>query len=501
MFDRVFIDSQMNASVSRAGGIFGFFGMGPIVLTIGLPLMQAQTPRQLAGAIGHEYGHVAAKDNALGQWIYRIRNSWLALDDKLRFEHLWYVLKLNRFYEWFMSVFSAHSFVLSRQCEYEADAFSARVTGKEAMAEALSSLVIYGETYDAAFWKKIWEKSDSGADIREMTPYAEVPAFFRDIGDMSETVNRALKTKTDYASTHPSVSDRLAALGQPFALPEAPGNQSAAWLLGATEQKLIAHFNAEWQAAAGEHWQRCQEERAHWQAQYAELKEKPFSDLDDDALSALISAANYMEDHPLFYRANQEMLRRHPEEAGAEMNCLWYRLIIEKDPTQLEVAEEFLRRHPAFLPNVCRHAIAYLQQAGREDEAAAYRARLEDWQHLDDAATEERSTITTKDNFLPHGLPEAFVQELVAYIKTHPMIARVYLARKEVKYIPERPSYILAFRVKSGMFDSQKKVNNSIGDFIYRSGLPEDFIFIQADSVQGIEAKLKKTEGALIYTK
>jgi hypothetical protein len=208
-----------------------------------------------------------------------------------------------------------------------------------------------------------------------------------------------------------------------------------------------------------------------------------------------------MEDHPLFYRANQEMLRRHPEEAGAEMNCLWYRLIIEKDPTQLEVAEEFLRRHPAFLPNVCRHAIAYLQQAGREDEAAAYRARLEDWQHLDDAATEERSTITTKDNFLPHGLPEAFVQELVAYIKTHPMIARVYLARKEVKYIPERPSYILAFRVKSGMFDSQKKVNNSIGDFIYRSGLPEDFIFIQADSVQGIEAKLKKTEGALIYTK
>jgi Zn-dependent protease with chaperone function len=114
MFKRVFIDNQLNASVTRSGGLLGFFGMGPVVLTLGLPLMQSQTQQQLAGVIGHEYGHVAAKDNAWGQWVYRIRNSWLTLDDRLRFEHLWYVLKLNRFYEWFMATFSVHSFALSR---------------------------------------------------------------------------------------------------------------------------------------------------------------------------------------------------------------------------------------------------------------------------------------------------------------------------------------------------------------------------------------------------
>lgn len=501
MFNKVFIDNQMNASVSRAGGPFGFFGMGPVVLTIGLPLMQSQTQKQLAGVIGHEYGHVAAKDNALGHWIYRIRNSWLALDDKLRFEHLWYVLKLNRFYEWFMSVFSAHSFVLSRQCEYEADAFSARVAGKEAMAEALSSLVVYGDKYDGIFWSKIWEKSDKGTEIRDVKPYAEIPAFFNDLGDVTDNVHRALKVETGYTSTHPSISDRLAALGQTFKLPESPGDKSAARLLGPMEQKLIAHFNEEWQAAASEHWQRRQEERRHWQARYADLKEKSLADLDDESLKELIAAANHVEDDPLFYRASQEMLRRHPDSAGAEMNCIWYRMVIEKDPTQLEIAEAFLQRHPGYLPHVCRNAMTYLHQAGREEEAKVYRERLEDWHHLNDAASEERSTVMAKDNFLPHDLPDESVQKLVAYFKEHPIITQVYLAKKDVKYMPEYPSYVVAFKLKPGMFESQKKVDEQVGAFIYRSNLPEDFVFIQADSVNGIEAKLKKTANALIYKK
>lgn len=67
--------------------------------------------------------------------------------------------------------------------------------------------------------------------------------------------------------------------------------------------------------------------------------------------------------------------------------------------------------------------------------------------------------------------------------------------------MPEYPSYVVAFKLKPGMFESQKKVDEQVGAFIYRSNLPEDFVFIQADSVNGIEAKLKKTANALIYKK
>lgn len=501
MFKRVFIDNEMNASVTRSGGIFGFFGMGPVVLTLGLPLMQAQTQKQLAGVIGHEYGHVAARDNALGHWVYRIRNSWLVLDDKLRFEHLWYVLKLNRFYEWFMSTFSAHSFALSRQCEYEADAFSARVAGKEAMAEALSSLVVYGDQYDSAFWKKIWDRSDAGEEVKAVRPYAEIPAFFKNIGDVSEGVQAALKVKTGYTSTHPSVSDRLAALGQPFQLPEAPGDQSAAKLLGAVEEKLIGYYSQEWQAAAQENWLQRQEERRHWQERYAALKEKPLADLDDEALRELISATSYLEENELFYAASQEMLRRVPDNAGAEMNCLWYRLTIARDAAALAEAEAFLTRHPSFLPHVCRDAITFLKKEGREEEVKSYQDRLEDWEHLRNAAAEERDTVLPTDAFLPHDMPEEEVKKLTAYFAEHPVVSHVYLARKDVKYMPEYPCYIIGFKIKPAFFASQKKTDEQVGRFIYESNLPDSFVFIQADSVQGIEGKLKKTAGANIYKK
>lgn len=499
MFKRVFIDNQLNASVTRSGGLLGFFGMGPVVLTLGLPLMQSQTQQQLAGVIGHEYGHVAAKDNAWGQWVYRIRNSWLTLDDRLRFEHLWYVLKLNRFYEWFMATFSAHSFALSRQCEYEADAFSARVAGKEPLAEALSSLVVYGERYEDVFWRDIWAQSDKGAAIDQVRPYAQTPQFFNVVVDVQGNIKQALARKTGFTSTHPAISDRLAALGQPFTIPQPPGENSAAVLLGPSLQKLTDHFDREWQEAAQEHWQQRQEENKHWQERYAVLKEKPLAEATDDELSELISAASRFENDLLFFEASQEIYKRHPESAGAALNCIWYRLMVEKDEGQLQEMELFLQKHPDYEAPVCRYAIEFLTKAGRQDAAEVYVQRLEDYAYLSHAAEEERQIVLSSDNYKPHALPDDTVERLKAYFAQHPIIKQVYVAQKQVKYMTESPCYILAYTLKPKIFATQKKTDEQAAAFIYESGLPEDFVFIQADSVQGLEAKIKKVDGAKVY--
>src|SRR5690606_5658324 len=162
----------------------------------------------------------------------------------LRFEHLWYTLKLNRFYEWFIATFSAHSFALSRSCEYEADAFSARVAGKEAMAEALSSLAVYGDQYDSTFWRRIWERSDQGENLHNIASYQQMPHCFSNLGDVSHSIDNALKEKTGYTDTHPSVSDRLAALGHSFDVPAppTPENSAAASLLEGMAAKLADDF-------------------------------------------------------------------------------------------------------------------------------------------------------------------------------------------------------------------------------------------------------------------
>lgn len=503
MFHHVFIDNNFNASVRRNGGLLGFFGMGPIVLTLGLPLMQSQTVKQISGVIGHEYGHVAAKDNRRGQWVYRIRNSWLALDNKLRFEHLWYTLKLNRFYEWFIATFSAHSFALSRSCEYEADAFSARVAGKEAMAEALSSLAVYGDQYDRTFWRRIWERSDQDENVQNIAPYQEMPSFFSNLDDVSHSIDNALKEKTGYTDTHPSVSDRLAALGHSFDVPAppTPENSAAASLLEEMADKLADDFSRDWREKSQEHWEQRQEERKYWQNRYEELKTTPVSNLEEEELRDLISAAGRMEDDDLYYQASEEMLRRVPDNAGALLNCLWYRLMIKNDETQLAEMEKLLKTHPSYTPDIYGYAISFLEKAGRTEDAKSYREKLEDWHYLSHAAGEERDTVMATDHFKQHDLPEKAVAYLCEHAAKHPIISRIYLAQKVVKYMPEYPCYLIAYRTKHGLWASQKKVDEDVTKFIYESNLPNEFLFIEADSLNGLEKKLKQIGGAQIYQK
>ena len=499
MFKRIYIDENLNASVSRSGGFLGFFGMGPVVLTLGLPLMQSMTNQQLSGVIAHEYGHVAAKDNAWGQWVYRIRSSWLMLGERLVFDTLWYALKLNRFYDWFIVRFSAHSFALSRRCEYEADAFSARLIGKEAMADALSSLVVFGNQYDDLFWKNIWDRSEKGEDIQSVTPYAGIPKFFASLGDVSEAASFALKQKTNYSATHPSISDRLAALSANFNLPQAPGKAASSHLLGGMERKLINRFEQQWKDAVYENWKERQDGYKKLLERNDELLQKSLQDLSDDELWELISAASHLNGHNTFYAANKEVLRRHPENTDARLNCIWHKLIIEQDGDQLAIMEDFVLKHPEYLPNICRYAIEFLSASNREDETETYYQRLENWEHVRSAAEDERNLVLASDEYKTHDLPSETIENFRQYFTGHPIISKVYLTQKVVKYMSEFPAYIIAYKTRADFWLSQKKIAEQVQKFIYESGLPSEYSFIEVGSVKRLKSKITKVKGSQIY--
>lgn len=500
-FSRVFIDQNYNASVSRGGGMLGFFGMGPVVLTLGLPLMQSMTERQLMGVIGHEYGHVAAKDNAWGQWIYRIRNSWLLLGERLGFDGLWYALKLNRFYEWFIATFSAYSFALSRRCEYEADAFSARLVGKESMAEALSSLVVFGNQYDDSFWNEIWARSDAGDAINLVQPYSNIPKFFSSLEQDLEAVSNAMKQKTGYTSTHPSIADRLSALSAEFKLEKATSITASSHMLGKIESKLVQSFNIEWQEAVKENWLQRQEEYTELQKKYNELRQKELQELNDDDIWSLVSVANSLDDNQLYYDASKEVLRRYPENIDARLNCIWFKLHVNKDSSQLSVMEELVKKHPEYLPDVCRYAIEFLTLSNREDETVSYYERLEDWEYIRSAAEDERAIILASDEYKAHGLSADAIADFVSYYSQHPLISKVYMAQKQVKYMPEYPSYLVAYVAKHHFWKTQKSVDEGVNDFIYNSGLSSEFSFVSLDSIKGLKNKISKIHGTYVYKK
>ena len=499
-FERVFISNEVNASVSRHTGILGFFGFGPVTLTLGLPLMQSLTLHQLSGVIGHEYGHVAAKDNAKGQWIYRVRNSWLILGDRLRFEHLWYALKLNRFYEWFIAEFSAYSFALSRRCEYEADAFAAKIAGPEQAGQALSAISVHGDAIGIQFWRDFWKKAEAQADASSQTPYKDLAGFLAKERDNAEYIEAIKKEKTGYADTHPSTMDRLAALGQHFVAPGAVTRSSASELFGPFEAVLMNRFDEEWRHEASPHWQAAHEDHAAFSKRHAELRAKPMADLKREELSELVQAAHRAGDKKEMLTVSEEILRRDPESRGARLNIAGHRLTEEKDESQLSVLERCMEKEPQLIPTACSYALEYFHKQNLQDSARKWQEKLNAWEYERQAAAEERDLILASDEYEPHDLPEKTLEWLENYCAQHKVLHTVYIAKKKVKYLQEHPCYLVAFRRKEQMFRSDKKIGEDIVAFINESGLHDDFVFVGVDEIKGLEGKLRKIANARVYS-
>ncbi|MCE9508149.1 MAG: M48 family metalloprotease [Alphaproteobacteria bacterium] len=498
-FERVFINMEMNASVSRHTGLRGFFGFGPVTLTLGLPLMQALTGGQLAAVIGHEYGHVAAKDNALGQWIYRIRNGWLYLDESMKTEYLWYVLRLNRFYHWFMGIFNAYSFTLSRQCEYEADAFAAKISGAKQIAAALTAMETRSEHMRKNFWDDIWKKSELLPEPAG-TPYQRLGGFFKLPQEDKINLAELKKAATNYDSTHPALADRVAALHESIHAPEPLTLSAAAKFLGERfEVQLAALFDRAWR----EH------NRAAWKARYKEyqsalatldaLKNRKPSGMARDELSQLIAAAQVLQDDKRILSACQEILKREPDNTGAKAYMLGLRLVLDNDESALLKLDDLVRVHPEHMPTACRFALRYLNGQERKEEAKVYQFRLDEWGYQNRAAEEERRMIYDSDVFLPHNVTPEYVRKLAAILKKHPEIGSAWMARKQVHYLKENPVFVVGLTPNIWSLKNRKTTIRQIKRALELVHFPPYFQFFWIGEVKGLELRLKKTGSAAIY--
>jgi Zn-dependent protease with chaperone function len=500
-FARVFIGMEMNASVSRHTGLLGLFGFGPMTLTLGLPLMQALTSAQLAAVVGHEYGHVAARHNALGQWIYRIRNSWIYLGERLRMEDLWYVLRLNRFYLWFINIFKAYSFTLSRQCEYEADAFAAQVAGAGHIAAALVAMEARSEHMRKNFWEGIWKKADllpepSGA------PYQHLGGFFKTPQDFGETLAGLKKSATGHDSTHPALSDRVDALEQNISAPAPLETSAAGKLLGELlEMQLTEIFDRAWRQQTRKAWKKRHKEHQTALQTCDSLKTRKLSGMTQEELFQLAAAAQSLQDDRTTMAVCREILKREPENTAAQSCLLGLRLVHDHDESALLKLDDLVRLHPEHLPTACRFAVRYLTEQERHEEAKVHQFRLDDWNYRNQAAEEERKMIYPGDVFQPHRLRAEYVRKLVNFFRRHPSVGAARLVQKEVRYLKENPLFVIGLKPPFWHFKNRKARTREMKRALAQAGFPPFFRFFWVDEVRGLEARMKKIDGSRIYKK
>src|SRR5262249_1064870 len=250
----VVLGKDFNASAAQRPRL-GVFGWHKQVLVLGVPLLATLSREQLLAVIGHELGHFSKAHGRSGHWIYQIRSSWEELYEGIGQDASPLGAAVNVFYRWFVPYFDAYSFAFARLCEYEADADSAIASDRESAASALATVHAYSAWLAHSFWPALWrsarEQPDAPADVPRRladavraAPPEELQSHQRD----------ALQRASDLDDTHPTLAERLAALGAGELKLAPPAVSAGEALLGAGWDAALREAGESWRRANARAW-------------------------------------------------------------------------------------------------------------------------------------------------------------------------------------------------------------------------------------------------------
>ena len=236
---RIEVDCRVNASAHRDGGILGVLG-GKLILTIGLPFAAGVSLRQFAGVLAHEFGHFSqgagmrlyALIMRINVWFARVvyqRDEWDETLEAWSSDNHGFIILLaavTRLAVWLtrrvlwvlMHVGHLVSGFLSRQMEYDADRYEARMVGAACFAETMWRFRLMALAENGAF-----------ADVNSSWQQRRLPDNFpklvmANIPQVPPQIVSAFRSQMETASsglfdTHPSDKDRIARVRR-----EAPGD-------------------------------------------------------------------------------------------------------------------------------------------------------------------------------------------------------------------------------------------------------------------------------------
>jgi hypothetical protein len=101
----------------------------------------------------------------------------------------------------------------------------------------------------------------------------------------------------------------------------------------------------------------------------------------------------------------------------------------------------------------------YHWSLGDQASAQLWHARLQERNALLAGDKAERSNVLFADEFDPHGLPASALTPLQAELAQIEGLRGVYLVRKRLQHLPERPCYVLGFEIGGSLLPRhQEKV-------------------------------------------
>jgi Zn-dependent protease with chaperone function len=193
--------------------VTGFFRKKIIIGMVALKLM---SEKELQTILSHEYGHFANKDTVLGYVTYRIQN-FIEVQKEINRQSLGFDLSIIfhlptwLFFWLFSKYYSLISLWYSRRIEFRADSFACNLVGKQDYANTLVKYCIISELFEEIVPKYIIHYLNENKQIINL--YEFIKPIYSEDKNINLALHSILSAKSSWSSTHPSISERMEALG------------------------------------------------------------------------------------------------------------------------------------------------------------------------------------------------------------------------------------------------------------------------------------------------
>ncbi len=418
-------------------------------LHIGLPLCQSMDTDTFRALLAYQTAHLAHGHTARNDLIWRHQLRWRQIAERLQ-PHLAAPLLLP-FVRYLLPLCDIWLHTLTRHQVLQCDQTASQRLSGSLYAAALCRLFAVTHYYDHRYWRDFWQQSRQSAEPPQ-PPYRHFPAALHtaETGEpqlLRTYLNWLLDTPAYSDDTHPTLSRRLEAIGEypRLSAQQAPvlsrfGSEADAW---------IAQFDQDWWQHSRDNW-RQQHHHAQQAAQRLAALDVAAAEAEPDLEAALERAwltESVRNDHAAALNQLRDCYRRFPESPA-----VWF-----------DYGRQLLHHNDADgVPLLHRAADAqvHLRLPAAEEEAEYHRrnGRHEAAAHYQDAAEQHRYEAEQADleraSWLPHHplksaeLTPAELQAWLAQIDRIPGVGRLYLAQRQVQFLPQRPLYVIGYTLK-----------------------------------------------------
>ncbi len=447
---QLLVTSEMNAAIVQHPR-FGQFGAYRSTVLLGLPLLKGLDCEAFRAVLAHELAHLARGHGKTSHWIYRQRLRWAQLLEGM--EQGSGSFLLSPFLKRFVPYFIRYSLPLARLNEYQADASAAALTSPKALATALTAVDLQDHLLQRHYWETIQQQADVLATPDTLHP-------FRDMGPaLAQTqshphyplwLSSCLTRQSHADDTHPSLSDRLAALGEDARFSAPTPDTAAATLLGDALPRLEQQFDAQWRKQMRRQWAECFEQRQSERVTLAgyEAALARGETLDKEAaLERALLTGTVGRDKDASLAQLEALLRQHEDWLTARYH-LGLALLDHEEVRGETLLLEVLEQDEEATEAVAVALRDYHWRHGRTEIARQWHAQAEGWLLMKSEAEAERNSLSRTDRFAPVELDAATLANARAALQDIEGLRDAWLVRKGTRHYPGIPLYIVAYRVR-----------------------------------------------------